>query len=193
MTESAPKVLSSIERIESLEHNLDLIKKQLVSTDGMAQHAVQTSMAIEQTIMSLAKTVSAVVTELQENKIIDSSAVMRRIRKSDEASDRERVNAMVEQKVIKVTDVVTAASLVVVKQGALEISPQGSRSVDITDYRTIEMPSNMVNDDTRKILLDKKVGETVEVKRDVSEGITTVLTVTILEVYELAEGDRGGE
>ena len=193
MTESTPKVLSSIERIESLEHNLDVVKKMVASADGMAQHAVQTSMAIEQTIMSLAKTVSAVVTELQENKIIDSSAVMRRIRKSDEASDRERVKAMVDQKVIKATDVVTSGSLVVIKQGALEISSQGSRSVDITDYRTIEMPSTLVNDDTRKILLDKKVGETVEVKRDVTEGITTVLTATILEVYELMEGDRGAE
>jgi hypothetical protein len=42
-------------------------------------------------------------------------------------------------------------------------------------------------------LLDKRVGDTVEVKRDARDGITTVLTATVIEVYELVEVERSSE
>ena len=187
------KPLSSFERIEKLEKGVDRALKSAMNIDGMAQNLVQNVMSLEQSYASLAKTLAAVIGELESTKVLDGAAVMRRIRESDEASDRQRVKDMLDQNIIRASEVVANSSLVVVKQAALEVGPQGSRTVPITDYRTLEMPSIFVPEETRKLLLDKRVGDTVEVKRDARNGITTVLTATVIEVYELVEGERGSE
>ena len=189
--ESKPQ--STFERIEMLERNVGRAIKSVVNSDQMSQQALQQVLSLEQSYAALAKTLSAIASELEATKVLDGMAVMRRIKESDENEDRQRVQAMLDEKVIQATEVVTNTSLVVVKQACLEVGSQGSRSVDVTSYRIIEIPSAFVPQETRQLLLDRRVGDTVEVKRDDRDGIVTVLTATVLEVYELAERSGGSE
>lgn len=201
--------MTTLERLEKIEQEVKAIATVIGSMSGLHQNKevitkieqsvnsqmqqihnfnqilVQRQMSLEQTLTSLAKTISCTVDELERNNLISGQAVMARIRKMDENSERKRMEQMVQLQVIKEANVVTPESIVVVSQ---KVS-NGTEEEVVSEYRVLELPSQLTSQEIKDALVGKQVGETLESK----DGNDTLYT-TIEKVFELNQsGNLTGE
>lgn len=160
------------------KHNAERTNQIFSAVGEKQDHVVQRIMAIEQSFAALAKTLNAVVSELEESKAINSNSVMRRIRLADEAAEKVRMETMVKFGALQASELVSATSLLVVSQ-SLE-SADGKTGETIADYRVYELTSPLNEKELVDQFVNKKAGETVIIAQENG----TVLKTTILEVYE---------
>lgn len=195
------KPVNTMQRINDMEQKIGQLLGwfgQLQQNSAQAQqgleYVIQKAMAVEQSYASIAKTITALVAELVEEKVVDDHKILDRIRKMDEKAEKDRIQAMLEQKVIKPAEEVGDMSLVAIKQVIIETSEEkGKREVPVGDYRLIEVGAPYTPEATREKLKGLKTGCTVEVNKEEKDGVTSVLNATVLEIYNLVEGERQGE
>ncbi len=159
---------------------------------NFCQALAQREMSAEQSATSLGKTIHALVSELESQKLINSDNVMTRIRRMDEESEKARISQMVQLKVIQESEEVKNESIFVVSQK--HVSKEGKEEV-VAEFRVIEMPSQLTNEQVKSLFLGKKVGETVEETLKDGEGqVEGTLLSKVEQVYELTQkAEVGGE
>jgi hypothetical protein len=178
--------------LSGLQQNKELLTKMEDSINGQMQQIhnfnqiiVQRQMSLEQTLTSLAKTLSCTVDELESNSVISGQSVMTRIRKMDENSEKRRIEQMIQLQVIKESNTVTPESIVVVSQKVSD----GSKEEVVSEYRVLELPSHLTPQEVKEALVGKSTGDVLESK-DNSETLFT----KIEKVFELSQsGSLNGE
>lgn len=182
-----PKMIQDFSRLsdemkqinQAVKNVVDAINKrtgELAQVDNMV---ITRQMALEQSLASLSKTCAAMVAELSETKTLDQNAVMVRMRKSDEDMDKKRVERMIEQKVLAEGTAITKESLIVVSQ--IFTAKDGTVDV-VADFRSIDMSSPEIDDETRENYIGKVTSDEVEL--NLEDG---VLKTTILQVYSYVQ------
>lgn len=142
-------------------------------------------MGLEQAHAAISKTISAVVSELSDAGNLDQNSVMTRLRKSDEAADKARIEQMIKLGVIAESNTVNSDSLITVSQ---TFTPEGKETTTIADYRSYELASELLDDSAREKYVGKNVGDVVEI--DVEGG---KLSTTIIGSYSLVNQEKTSE
>lgn len=159
---------------------LSLLEKQNREIFGIISEkqdlVVNRIMSIEQSFAAMAKTLNAVIQELEANNAINSSNVMNRIRLMDEKAEQDRVQTMLGAGAIEETEVINENSMLVVSQ---TLQREGQMLETISDYRVYELNSPLNSKETIDAFLGKTAGNVVEIT--INEG--TIFT-TILKVYD---------
>lgn len=191
-----PKLLQELGAIRQYATNLsanlksvvDQFNKSMKNNMDFTQLGINRGLALEQSLTSLAKTLTAAISELVETKVLKDDAVMTRIRKMDETNERNRIKLMLDAKTIAPVDAVTATSLVVTLQDA---AADGGDKKLVSEYSVLELTNQELPQEIKTLLLGKKVGENAEIKDE--KGNKETIYFKILEVYELVPRKSEGE
>lgn len=185
MAVGMPKMIQDFTRLsddvrqmnQGVKNLIDIINKRTGDLAQVDNIIITRQMSLEQSLASLSKTCAAMVQELSETKVLNQQNVMERIRKSEEESDKARVDKMVSQKVLSAIDEVKADSLLVVAQTFV---PKNGDPVDVvSEYRSSDLSSPEIDEETRKTYVGKRAGDVVELNLD--DG---VLKTTVLQIYD---------
>lgn len=185
---------STLERLENVEKAVEQLQKQsaaivqavMSQSNSLEANSAQV-MSLNRSIISLGKTMTAMVKELSANGQINEDSVMARIRSMEDDNQKAEIEAMLKEKLIKEDESVTENSLVIVSQDLLDMST--GKVTTVAEYMKIEMPSPYVNQSVKADLLGKKKGDRIEVNASETEKYI----VTVKKVYTVAEGERAGE
>jgi hypothetical protein len=151
----------------------------------MGNATINRLMGLEQAHAAISKTISAVVSELSDSGNLDQNSVMTRLRKSDEAADKARIDQMLQLGVIAESNTVNSDSLITVSQ---TFTPEGKESTVIAEYRSYELASELLDETAREKYVGKNVGDVVEI--DVDGG---KLSTTIIGSYSLVNQEKTSE
>lgn len=181
MVQDFTRLSDDVKQINQGVRNLiDVINKRTGDLAQVDNVIVTRQMALEQSLASLSKTCAALVAEMVETKVLNQDNVMVRIRKSDEDSDKKRIEKMVEQKVLVVSDEVKEDSMLIVAQ---TFTPKDGGPVDVvSEYRSSDLSSPEIAEETRKNYVGKRSGDVVEL--NLEEG---VLKTTVLQIYDYVQ------
>lgn len=171
------KVPSTLERIENLEKGLSEIGSNMNFIIQQLGSTMQQAGAVEQTALSLGKTLTAVVKVLVAKETLTSREVLDEIIKIDESSDRDELAQMRSSGVIVPVEQVSENSVVVAAHTLIE--KDGSTRM-LSNFNLVRMFHPFVPEQLKKDLLGRKVSDTLPMSRD--SGDTTILTV--LEIYD---------
>jgi hypothetical protein len=151
----------------------------------MGNATINRLMGLEQAHAAISKTISAVVSELSDSGNLDQNSVMTRLRKSDEAADKSRIDQMLQLGVIAESNTVNSDSLITVSQ---TFTPEGKEATVIAEYRSYELSSELLDEAAREKYVGKNVGDVVEI--DVDGG---KLSTTIIGSYSLVNQEKTSE
>jgi hypothetical protein len=151
----------------------------------MGNATINRLMGLEQAHAAISKTISAVVSELSDSGNLDQNSVMTRLRKSDEAADKSRIDQMLQLGVIAESNTVNSDSLITVSQ---TFTPEGKEATVIAEYRSYELSSELLDEAAREKYVGKNVGDVVEI--DVDGG---KLSTTIIGSYSLVNKEKTSE
>ena len=194
---------TTLERLDKLEQNLKGLLDRIGSDAGQAMTSAATVaeqkaelaatrvLALEQAMAALTKTLAAVTWGLHNQKILDQSIIIGRIRDTDDQGDREKVQSMLKDGLISKAAAVGPIGITVVSQNLLDTTDP-IKSKMIRSYSIIESPSPFVNPQLIKDLQGRKVGDTLPAGR----GKDGVYTMTIIEIYDYVlpkEVEKKGE
>lgn len=182
-----PKMIQDFSRLsddvkqinQAIKNVVDGINKRTGDLSQMDNLIITRQMTLEQSLASLSKTCAAMVAELSETKVLDQDSVLARLRKSDEAADKARVEKLIEQKVLKASDAIEKTSLLVVSQ---TFTYTDGKVDTIAEYRSIDLASPDIDEETRKNYIGKREKDVVEL--NLKDGI---LKTTILQVYDYVQ------
>jgi hypothetical protein len=154
----------------------------------MLQTVSNQNVALEQSVIQLGRTLTALSEELIETNGLSSDNMTNRIRKMQDDNERERIKNMLEFKAIAKAEEVNAQSVVVVEE-VLTSKEEGSdpKVTRISEYRILELASQHNDAAIVAKFVGKKTSDAVEVE----VGSGTVL-LTIKEIYEYAKEVQGG-
>lgn len=181
------KILNIEAKTNSNEKSVAMLEgalRDIVAETGRALNAVVQKqdlvvnkiMAIEQSLASLAKTVTAMAMELEESGHLSSDKVYERMRLFDENEEKTRVSKMIGAGAIKKVDLVGENSILVVSQ---KVKLPDESIKNIADYRVYELTSPFNDKKTIELFVGKVTGDVVEITSE-----NGLLSTTILEVYE---------
>lgn len=193
--------MSTLERIEQLEKELNAAKTQLAAlqlaaetqnataghedgnTRQVAELANSRSLALEVSLTELAKTVTALAAVLADSKLIDSQAVMDRIIKMNQDEDEREIKNLVERKLLIKSDQVKPHSFVVASHTIVNLTDPGSSKL-VMEKRLLRLPTPLVSNQLRADMIGRKVGDQVQINKS-DDGKVHVLTVK--EIFDLNE------
>lgn len=191
--------MNTLEKVSKLEAKISVLEtmvQNLVSSNGSLEKLnllekqnreifaiisekqdliVNRIMSIEQSFAAMAKTVNAVIQELEESSTLNSNNVMKKIRAMDERAEKERVKTMLEVGAIEATTLINENSMLAVSQ---TFHSEGQASELVSEYRVYELNSPLNTKETVEAFTGKSVGDVVEIT--VPEG---KIATTIVEVY----------
>lgn len=187
MAVGMPKLVQDFTRLsddvkqlnKACENLIAVINKRTGDLAQVDNIVITRQMALEQSLASLSKTAAAMVAELSETKVLDQEAVMTRMRKSDEEADKSRVAKMIEQKVLKEADEITADSFIVVSQ---QFTFKDGKVDIVADFRSYDMTNPEIDEETKKSYVGKRKSDVIELNLD--DG---VLRTTVLQVYDYVQ------
>lgn len=186
--------MNTLDKITKLESKLNALEKMMQAmgeanrqlTDRTGQVLNDTAqkqdlviskiMSIEQSFATLAKTLNAVVSELDETGKINSNNVVKRIRDMDEYAEAERVRSMLNAGAIAPADLVSENSMLVVAQN---LKKQDGEEITVATYRVYELTSPLQTKETVDMFVGKKEGDVVEITTE--HGL---LSNKIIAIYE---------
>ena len=145
--------------IENLAH---AVQKRTSDLNQMDNMLITRVMGMEQSFASMSKMFSAVVSELSDAGRLDQKAVLERLRKSDEANDKLRVEQMLQLKVIEATDkleVGPTGSLIVISQN---FTAKDGKVDIVAEYRALELSNPELDAKTKEDYVGKAVGDVIE-------------------------------
>jgi hypothetical protein len=171
--------------IENVVHTISKRTSDLGQMDNVMMTRI---MGMEQSFASMSKMFSAVVSELSDNKLLDQKSVLTRCRKSDEANDQERVQQMLQLKVIESADKVEIGekgSLIVISQ---TFTHKTGEVETVADYRALDLVNPELDPKIKESYADKSAGDVVEL--NLQDG---VLQTTIKQIFKYVEVYAQGE
>ena len=178
---------STLERIENLEKQVEMLLNRSGSTDPMVQMVINKAVGIEQAVTSMGKMLSAITEELSSTGQLDSLAVMTRLRKADDENGRQNIKVLLKNDVIEEVEVIDEMAMVVIGQKI--INTETGETKVISEYNLIGMNHPMVNPVWKDSLLGKTKGETVKGMT----GNNEEEVLTVLEIYGIKEKEVQGE
>lgn len=173
---------------KAIQNVVEGVQKRTGDLSQMDNMMMTRIMGMEQSFASLSKMFSAVVSELSDAKVLNQGAVLERIRKADETQEKQRVEEMLQLKVIEKSDkteVGPKGSLIVLSQNFTD--KEGKVDI-VAEYRALELSRPEIDEKTKADYAGKSVGDVVEL--NLEEG---VLRTTILEIYKYVEVYAQGE
>lgn len=185
MAVGMPKMIQDFTRLsddvkqmnQGIRNLIDVINKRTGDLAQVDNIVITRQMSLEQSLASLSKTCAAMVQELSETKVLNQANVMERMRKSEEDADKTRIGKMIEQKVLIAAEQATAESMLVIAQS---FTPKDGSPVDVvSDYRSSDLSSPEISEETRQTYIGKRAGESVEL--NLEDG---VLKTTVLQIYD---------
>lgn len=196
MVVGVPKIVQDFTRLsddvkqinQACANLIEVINKRTGELAKVDNIVITRQMALEQSLASLSKTCAAMVAEMVDTKVLDQGNVMTRIRRSEEDADKERISKMIEQKVLKEAESAKADSMLIVAQ---KFTSNKDNSVDVvSEYRSSDLSSPEIDEETRKNYVGKRAGDVVEL--NLEDG---VLKTTIVQVYDYVQvyADSKGE
>lgn len=198
-----PKPLTTLERLESVEQNVEKLLEHVGSNAGVKLHesvnaanqmselAAQRMLALEQTVAALAKTIAATIKSLHVGGLLDQASIMGNIRHMDDEADQEKLTKLLNMKALTEAAVVSPTSIVVVAQNYIDTT-NPSKSRMIRACSLVELPMPMINPQLRKDLQGRKVGETLPAGKD-DNGVYTMTIQKIYNIVEPKQGTQPGE
>jgi hypothetical protein len=169
----------------------DAVQKRTSDLGQMDNMIVTRLMGMEQSFASISKMFSAVVSELSDSKALNQRSVMERCRKNDEAAEKERVEQMIQLKVIEPTDkteVGPKGSLMVLSQTFT--SKEGLVDI-VAEYRALELANPQIDEQSKVDYNGKSVGDVVELNLEDGVLKTTILQIyKYVEIYSQSEGEK---
>lgn len=182
---------TSLERLEALENDVQQIKEFLSTFDPnnnpLVQMVAEKSVGIEQSMISISKTLAAITEELIETKVLKSEGVMVRMRDAQDGEQVNQIKSLKEAKMLEPATEIGEASIVVVKQQLVD-TKTGDVKV-LSNYRIVSMSHPTTNQVIRSNLLGKTVKGTVEGNVDADRKDI----ITVKEIYNLKETEVQGE
>jgi hypothetical protein len=186
-TAQQPKILQELGAVrayakniaDALKTTVDQFNKAITNNTNFAQLGINRTLAVEQSLASLAKMAAALVAELSETKTLNNDNVVTRIRKIDEENEKERVQKMLESKTIAPAETASQTSLVVISE---DVTTEEKGRVLVREYSACELTNADFPNEIRQALVGKKVGDVFDLK---DEKHKETLHFKVLEVYEL--------
>jgi hypothetical protein len=193
LVSNLPNVAQELGRINSdmsqivkvMQSTSEFNNKRTSDLAQMDNMVITRLMGLEQSYASLAKTISAVISELTDSNSLNQESVMLRLRKSDEASDKARIDQMIELKVIAPTDIVLPDSVIVVSQ---DFTPTEGETSVVAEYRSFELSSPNIEDAVKQGYVGKTIGDVVSIA--LADGI---LNTKLLQVFNYVQSSAQGE
>lgn len=182
---------SSLERLESLEAGMLNLQSSVdrldVTSNPMFQMLAEKVVGIEQSMVTISKTLAAISEELIETNVLKSDGVMARLRDAQDAEQINQIKSLKEADMLESASEIGPQSIVVVRHNLLD-TETGEVKV-LSNYRLVSMAHPTTNQVICSNLLGKKVKETVEgmvtqTKKDI---------ITVKEIFSLKETSRPGE
>jgi hypothetical protein len=184
-------VLASVPKMQGTTGDVKLIETmnlQLQQVHSFNQLIVQRQMSLEQTLTSLAKTISCTVDELESKQVISGNDVMVRLRKLDENAERNRIQQMIQLKLIKPASFVTEESIIVLSQKVV----RGEQEEIVAEYRVIELPAKLTPKELIADFVGKVVGDVLEQTHEQETLISKIENIyDIVSSGTLSEADIG--
>lgn len=170
---------------DAIKNVVNTVTKRTKDLGDMDNMIITRMMGLEQSYSSIAKTLTAVVSELSDSKVLDQSAVMTRIRKGEENLDKQRIANMLQMKIIQPIEVVAKDSLIVISQ--VFIAEDGSKDT-ICDYASYELSNTDLKESDRANYINKSPGAEFLIPVAATENnVAGNLRTTIQCIYEFVQ------
>jgi hypothetical protein len=174
---------SSAQDLESKNQALD---KKLTTVITNVQNALKSlaeqNLALEQSVISLGKLITAFTKVLVDKSLIEDKQVMVELRLLDEKNEKDKIESLRASGLLEQSDTVSDDSLVVLKQ---EIELESGKDT-VSDYRTVQVSDLPKEDDARSKIVGLKVGGSFE--REFANKEKNHFTV--LEIYSFKKQDE---
>lgn len=177
---------TALERIETLEKQLQEQTARLAGAQQFAERALSMAMNTETATGVLGKTLTASILLLKEKGVLSDREILARMQKMDEDEDRRQIADLLSKKILTVKDTVDAGCLVTIKH--ILIPAQDPKPISIASYRMLELPASDMPPAIRNALIGLKVGETGKVTDQNGDNL-----FTLIEIYGIAEVSVAGE
>ncbi|NBP13506.1 hypothetical protein EBU95_03790 [bacterium] len=173
------KLASLQASMQSPQGKDEALEKKVDTIASNAQKALKTlleqNMALEQSVISLGKLITAFTKVLVNHGLINDKEVMAELRSLDEANEKEKIESLKSSGLLQQAESVSEESLVILKH---EVESESGKSL-VSSYRPVQVSDLPKEDDARSKILGLKVGESF--KRESAE--KEMSEFTVLEVY----------
>lgn len=164
---------------EELEKKVDTIA---TNTQKALKTLLDQNLALEQSVISLGKLITAFTKVLVNHGLINDKEVMSELRNLDEANEKEKIESLKSSGLLLQAESVSEESLVILKH---EVESEGAKSL-VSSYRPVQVSNLPKEDDARSKIVGLKVGESFKRKSAENE----MSEFTVVEVYNFKKQDE---
>jgi hypothetical protein len=180
------KPMTALEKLDQISQRLDQLQLATMGHDQAVQHLLNETMQQKQALAGIGKTLAGAVKVLTDKKVLTDAEVMREIRAIDDASEQDRVRALLANNLIELGEEAQSGSLVVISQNIIQDDGQ---TLTFSKFRTVEMANPMSDQTAVKNLLGKKAGESFDMNIKGGKMIVTVKAVYNAKQQGSVEGE----
>jgi hypothetical protein len=177
------KTSSLQSNVQELTTKVDTTDQKVSNLATNAQSAlkaiVDQNLALEQTVISLGKLLTAFTKVLVKHKLIEDNEIMAELRAIDEANEKEKMESLKSSGLLVDTTESSEESVLILKH---EVSTaQGT--VTVSNYRPVQISEVPKEDALRPKLLGLKAGDTFTNEVELKDGKKETSSFTVLNVY----------
>jgi hypothetical protein len=169
--------------VQELTTKVDSTDKKVSNLATNAQSAlkaiVDQNLALEQTVISLGKLLTAFTKVLVKHKLIEDGEIMTELRVIDENNEREKLESLKSSGLLEDSETSTEESVLVLKH---EVNTE-SGMVMVSNYRPVQLSEIPKEDSLRVKLLGLKVGNQFTNEVELKDGKKETSHFTVLHVY----------
>lgn len=169
--------------VQELTTKVDSTDKKVSNLATNAQSAlkaiVDQNLALEQTVISLGKLLTAFTKVLVKHKLIEDGEIMTELRAIDENNEREKLESLKSSGLLQDAESSTEESVLVLKH---EVNTEGG-TVNVSNYRPVQISEIPKEDALRPKLLGLKVGNQFTNEVELKDGKKETSHFTVLHVY----------
>lgn len=164
---------------EALEKKVDTIAS---NTQKALKTLLDQNLALEQSVISLGKLITAFTKVLVNHGLINDKEVMSELRSLDEANEKEKIESLKSSGLLLQAESVSEESLVILRH---EVESEAGKSL-VSSYRPVQVSDLPKEDDARSKIVGLKVGESFKRKSAENE----MSEFTVVEVYNFKKEDE---
>lgn len=188
LSQSVENHTQTINQINSQNNNkFNAVKTTLEELTTIHQLLAHRLLALEQSMLSSVKILTAVIEDLKSKEIINTTEIMNRVRLADEEKARKEIDSLTKAGLLAPTECISSQELIIVV-AQTQILSDGAQKV-LSEYRIVDLKSPTLDGDTIGLLMNKKVGD--EVSKTDSSGNT--LVTKVVAIYEAKEVKKTAE
>lgn len=157
------QVHSKVAILEEQVKQLQLYTENLHKVFGNTLNSVhielsQKFLALEQSYLSLSKITSALLATAIKKSLLTNEELVQQLRDADDKFEQDRIEDMAEAGFIALTDKVGPETIMVFTQAL--VASDGTKT-QLSNYRTVRLPDLGDEDEFRKAVLGKEIGDTI--------------------------------